>query len=196
MARKKRSLIKYLFSNIKGQKPKRVKGVIGMLTKSEDFMTVLAVLSGQDKNIPQTIQLYEALFRRFKLNSHLMDGYMTRQEWHEWTEVLIELSSVLWKWRDKFEPEMWLGTNAKIYEVTFRNFVDDEKYSQSGLCFICSRLFTEVLFNFASHAREGDKSGDFHISRKKVEEISKMIGTRWDSVTHANLIEEKISKHS
>ena len=197
VSRKKMSLAKYLANNIKGRKPKRVKGVIGMLIEPEDFMTVLAILSGQDKNLSEIIQLYEVLFRRFRLNSHLIDGYMIKEEWHVWTEVLIEMSNVLWKWRNKFKPNIWLETNAKIYEVAFRNFKDDAKYSQNGgLCFMCSRLFTEVLFNFASHAREGDKSGDFHISSEKVKEISKKIGTRWDSVTHANIIEDKISKHS
>lgn len=196
MGRKSLSLKQYLLEGLAEKKPKRVKGVIGMLIESEDFLTVLTVLDGQNKNITDTIHFYEALFRRFRLNSHLVDGYMIKEEWHNWTEVLIEMSNVLWKWRDRFEPNMWLETNAKIYEVAFRNFKDDEKYSEDGLCFICSRLFTEVLFNFASHAREGDKSDNFHISSEKVKEISKMIGTRWDSVTHANIIEEKISKHS
>jgi len=38
MARKKRSLMKYLTNSIKGQMPKRVKGVIGMLVEPEDFL--------------------------------------------------------------------------------------------------------------------------------------------------------------
>lgn len=169
------------------------------LREASDFLIALTILSGRDKKNDETIEFYDSLFWGFKSQSRLIDlskNYITKKEWHNWTEVLIEMSNVLWKWRDRFEPNMWLETNAKIYEVAFRNFKDDEKYSQNGLCFMCSRLFTEVLFNFASHAREGDKSGDFHISSEKVREISKMIGTRWEAVTHANIIEEKISKHS
>jgi len=196
VARKRLSFKNYLLKILADKKPKRVKGVIGILVEPEDFMTVLTVLGGQDKNIPETIQFYEAFFRRFRLNSHLVDRYLTREDWHNWTEILIEMSNVLWKLRDKFEPDMWLETNAKIYEVTFINLYSDSKYSESGLCFVCLRLFTKVLFNFANHAREGDKSSDFHITNEKFKEISQMIGTRPDHITHANFIEEKISKHN
>lgn len=168
------------------------------LREASDFLIALTILAGRDKKDDETIEFYDSLFWGFKSQSRLIDlseKYITKREWHIWTEVLIEMSSVLWKWRDKFKPDMWLETNAKIYEVVFRNF-EDEKYSEDGLCFICSRLFTEVLFNFASHAREGDKSDNFHISSKKVKDISEIIGTRWDSVTHSNFIEKKITEYS
>lgn len=195
MARKMMSLKDYLLRNLATGESKRVKGIIGMLTKSEDFITVLSLLSGQDKDRLETIQYYEVLLGRFRSNSHLVNDYISNKEWHNWTEVLIEMSNVLWKWRDKFEPNMWLKTNAKIYEVAFGNFKDDEKYSEEGLCFMCSRLFTEILRNFACHAREGDKTSDFHISSEKIQEISTLIGTRPEHMTHYNLIKEKISEY-
>lgn len=199
MARKRKSLEQYLIENIKDgsiERVKKVKGVIGTLTNAEDFLMTLAILHAQDKNLFEVIQYYEALFRRFKLNDFIADCYEAGQEWHIWTEILIEMSSVLWKCRDKFEPNAWIETNAKIYEVAFGTLQNYKEFSGNGLCFQCSRLFTEVLFNFAKHARDGDKSGDFHISDDNVRKISKIIGTRWESVTHSLLIEEKIKEHS
>lgn len=200
MARKRKTLDKYLIENIKNGKSegvKKVKGVIGTLTNAEDFLITLTILHGQDKNYFETVEYYEALFRRFKLNSLIIDCYEVKQEWHMWTEILIEMSAVLWKWRDKFEPNSWLETNAKIYEVAFGNFQNYENLSiNGGLCFKCARLFTEVLFNFSNHARKGDKSGDFHIFDSNIKEISKIIGTRWEAVTYSNLFDEKIKEHS
>ncbi len=172
----------------------KAKWVVEDLKNAKDFLTAVSILHGKDKNCETTIDLYNSLFWSFKWRC----GFITREQWHIWAEVLIELSSVLWEWRDKFEPNMWLEMNAKIYEVAFRNFEHDGKIksSENGLCDVCSRLFTKILFNFANHVKEGDKSSQFHLSQEEVEKISKMIGTSWNFVTYANLIEEKIIKHS
>ena len=195
MARKKRSLVKYLTNSIKSQLPKRVKGVIGMLVEPEDFLTVLVVLDGQDKNIPETIKFYEAFFRRFRLNSHLVDCYLTKKEWHDWTVVLLETSNVLWKLREKFEPNYWLETNKKIYETTFNilKSFDSEKRNHKE-CKHCYRLFSTIFSNLASYGTDNDIKKLRLPSLDKIKEVcEKNVGLNWHFLTYGDIVEEKIN---
>lgn len=192
---RKTSLLKKHLSNLTEKRFKKIKNVIGMLVGPKDFLTILTVLDGQDKNIPDTIHFYEALFRRFGLNSHLVDGYMTKEEWHNWTVVLLELSNVLWKFREKFEPCMWLETNKRIYEITFKilKSFDSEKRSHKE-CKPCSTLFSVILSNFTSYREEGD------IEKLKIPSVDtlkwiceKNVGRSWYYLTCGNLIEQIIN---
>ena len=195
MARKKRSLMKYLTNSIKGQMPKRVKGVIGMLVEPEDFLTVLAVLDGQDKNSPETIKFYEAFFRRFRLNSHLVDCYMTKEEWHDWTVVLLETSNVLWKLREKFDQSSWLETNKKIHEITFKvlKSFDSEKRNHKE-CKHCSRLFSSIFSNLATYGKDSDIKELCLPSLEKIKEVcEKNVGVSWHFLTYSSTVEEKIN---
>lgn len=196
MARKKkRSLMNYLTNSIKDQMPKRVKGVIGMLVDPEDFLTVLAVLGGQDKDIPETIKFYEALFRRFRINTRFVDGYLTKKEWHNWTIVFLEISKVLWKLREKFEPKYWFETNKKIYEIPFKVLKDfDSGKRDRKECEHCSRLFSTIFFNLVSYAKTGDIRGLGLPSLEEIKRVcEKNVGLSWDHLTYSNLIEEKVS---
>jgi len=194
MTRKAPSLKEYILKALSDKKPKRVKGVIGMLVEAKDFLDVLTVIDGQDKNIPETIQFYEAFFIRFKLNSHLVDGYLTKQEWHDWTVVLLELSNVLWKFREKFEPNPWLETSKRIYEITFgmlKNFEAEKRGLKE--CKHCSRLFSTALNNFITYAKTGDKE-KLHLP--SIEELKKVceknIGLQWYHLTCGRLLEKKL----
>ena len=195
MARKAPSLDRYILKAISDKKPKRVKGVIGMLVEAKDFLDVLTVIDAQDKNIPETIQFYEAFFRRFRLNSHLVDCYLTKQEWHDWTVVLLELSNVLWKLREKFEPDYWLETNKKIYEITLnilKNF-DSEKRNHKE-CKHCSRLFSSIFSNLAIYGKDSDIKELCLPSLEKIKEVcEKNVGVSWHFLTYSSTVEEKIN---
>lgn len=199
MATKKMSLNWYLLKCLKENNPrgvKRIKGVIGTLIESEDFATVLTMLDGQNKDLPETIQFYEALFRRFRLNSHLVvDGGMTKEEWHGWTAVLLKISSVLWQFRKKFKPGSWLETNKKIYDITFqilKNY-DSEKRNHKE-CKYCSRLFSGLLAQFSDHAEYIDIDGFQLPSLEKLKELcAKNIGLDWEHLIPSRRFEEKFN---
>lgn len=195
MARKGLSLEQYLLKSLANKKPKKVKGVIGMLIEPEDFLTVLAVLDGQDKNVLETVNFYETLFRCFRLNGHLVDCYMTKQEWHDWTVVLLELSNVLWKFREKFDRGSWLETNKKIYEIMFEVLKSfDSGKRDHKECKYCSRLLSNTLSNLI-YAKESDII-DLHLPPlDKIKEVcEKNVGLNWYYLTCGPVIESKIYK--
>lgn len=174
---------------------KRIKVVIGMLAEPKDFLTVLTVLDGQDRKNPETIDFYETLFRRFRLNSHLIDCYLVKQEWHEWTVVLLHFSNILWKLRGEFEPVQWLETNKKIYEITFNilKSFDSEKRGHRE-CKHCSKLFSTILSNFTTYGKRSDIDELLLPSVDKLKEIcEKNVGLDWYYLTCGSLIEQIIN---
>lgn len=186
----------YLSKKISNGAYKKVKCVILTLSNNpKHFLTALAVLGAQDKNISETIQFYEVLFRRFRLNSHLVDSYMAKEEWHTWTVVLLELSNILWKFREKFEPSSWLETNKKIYELTFKTLKSfDSQKRDHKECKCCSRLFTTILSNFTDYGKKLDfQNLHFPPLGILVEICEKNIGRKWHFFTPGRLIEEKIN---
>lgn len=196
MARKSfLSLEKCLTKMLAKGEYKKVKGVMGNLTVAKDFFTAVSVLHGQKKN-RDTVVLYESLFRSFRMRNHIIDDYLTANEWHKWTEILIEMSSVLWRYRDIFEHKAWLETNAQIYKVAFRNFNYFEKKARNKICSQCSRLLQVILLNFAQYAREEDRAEDFSLLVDDLEEVLQMIGSSLNSLTYCDFIKEKISSHS
>ena len=192
------SLERYLSKSLTDKKPKRVKGIIGNLFEPKDFLTVLTMLDGQDKTISETIDFYEALFERFGFRSQFIDGYMIKKEWHNWTIVLLHLSNILWKSREKFEPKPWLETNKRIYEITFKilKSFDSEKRDHRE-CKHCSDLFSVILFNFTSYGRGGDIDELRLPSVDKLKEIcEKNVGLNWYYLTCGRIFEEKINSNA
>lgn len=189
---RKESLLKGdILENLDSEK--KLKEVIETLTEPEDFLNVLAVLDGKDKNISETADSYEALLRRFKIISPLINCYTAKEEWHAWTVALLELSNVLWKSRDKFDQSLWLEANKKIYEIMFKvlkSFDSDKRDHKE--CKHCSRLFSNMLSNLI-YAKENDIN-DLHLPPlDKIKEVcEKNVGLNWYYLTCGPIIEEKV----
>lgn len=175
----------------------KVRNILENLSNANDFLTAVAVLHARSKN-DHTIALYNSLFLSFKkMDRGFVNHSIPKGERRIWNEVLIEMSSVLWKWRDNFEPNMWHEVCAKVYEEGLKKLGDGKDESEGGLCDICTRIFSQLLFNFASYARNTDNPIHFYLTEEKVKELSEKIGfSSWKEVTHSNLIEEKIRELS
>lgn len=171
------------------------KEILESLFDANDFLTAIAVLHPRNKDA-DTVDLYKSLFSSFKKKeSGFINHSLPKKERRIWNEILIEMSLVLWKWRDNFEPDMWKETSAKVYEEGLQKLGEGKSESENRLCDVCTRIFSQLLFNFASYARDTDNPNDFHLTEGKVKELSERIGfASWEEVTHCGLIEEKIRK--
>jgi hypothetical protein len=119
---------------------------------------------------------------------------MTKEEWHNWSVVLLELSNVLWKLRERFDQSSWLETNKKIHEITFKvlKSFDSEKRNHKE-CKHCSRLFSTILSNFTAYGKSDDANA---LSFSSIDEIKEMceknVGLNWYYVTCGRLFEKKL----
>lgn len=169
------------------------KKILGKLSNANDFLTAVAILHPRNKD-DDTVDLYKSLFSSFKKKqSGFVNHSLPKRERLIWNEILIEMSLVLWKWRDNFRPEIWKEIIIRVYEEGLKNIGDGKDKTEGGLCDVCTRAFSQLLFNFASYARETDNSNDFQLTEEKVKKLSKEVGFgSWEEVTHCGLIEDKI----
>lgn len=174
----------------------KAKEILENLSCTNDFLTAIAILHPRNKKDDDTVDLYNSLFSSFKKKqSGFINHSLPKGERLIWNEILIEMSLVLWKWRDNFKPEIWKEMIIRVYEEGLKNIGNGKDESEGGLCDVCTRIFSQLLFNFASHARIDDNPVDFYITEERAKELSKKIGFgSWEEVTHCDFIEDKISK--
>lgn len=196
MARNKKTLLDYVLKNIENNESKKVKGVIGIIEKPEDFSTILTILAGrEDKNFSSKVDYYESLFERFLLISDLFNPTkLKKKDWHSWTVIFSEMSNILWGCRNNFNPLIWINAINKIYEISFETMgrVEPNNSSDTSECGNCSKLFSNLFSHLSEHASTDDLSRLKLPSLDKIIDIyQKQVKVDWTNCHYRSVIESK-----